>query len=130
RRAAGYGFRGQTLDGNDVLAVYESTRQAASDCRAGKGPVLLELLTYRRTGHSRRDTCAYQPKEERDEWFSRDPLDRFASVLLQRGDVSQAELDQTKSGVEQEINLAVEQAKKAPLASAGELLDDVFAATA
>jgi TPP-dependent pyruvate/acetoin dehydrogenase alpha subunit len=89
--------------------------------------VLLELLTYRRTGHSRRDTCAYQPKEERENWFSRDPLDRFASVLLERGDVSQAELDQIKSGVEQQINEAVELAKKAPLAGPEELLQDVFA---
>src|SRR6516165_10644820 len=50
-RAAAYGFRGQTVDGNDVLAVYTAARQAAAECRAGHGPVLLELLTYRRTGH-------------------------------------------------------------------------------
>jgi TPP-dependent pyruvate/acetoin dehydrogenase alpha subunit len=127
-RAAHYGFHGETVDGNDVLAVYEATGQAVADCRAGKGPVLLELLTYRRTGHSRRDTCAYQPKEEREDWFSRDPLDRFAAVLLQRGDISQTDLDQIKSSVEQQINEAVDHAKKAPLAAADELLQDVFAA--
>ena len=49
-------------------------------CRAGKGPVLLELLTYRRTGHSRRDPCHYQPKDEREDWFARDPIDRFAEL--------------------------------------------------
>jgi pyruvate dehydrogenase E1 component alpha subunit len=126
-RAAHYGFSGQTVDGNDVLAVYEAARHAVAQCRAGNGPVLLELLTYRRTGHSRRDTCSYQPKEERQLWFSRDPLDRFASFLSQRPDISQADLDQVKSAAEQQINQAVEMAQKAPLPGPEELLQDVFA---
>ncbi|MBV9642981.1 MAG: hypothetical protein JO334_05360, partial [Verrucomicrobia bacterium] len=54
-RATSYGFRGETVDGNDPLAVYEAATQAVEECRIGRGPVLLELLTYRRTGHSRRD---------------------------------------------------------------------------
>src|SRR3954469_16079847 len=58
-RASAYGIVGETIDGNDVLAVYEATRRAAERCRSGQGPVLLELLTYRRTGHSRRDACHY-----------------------------------------------------------------------
>ena len=76
-RGAAYGIRGERVDGNDVLAVYEATRIAAADCRAGRGPVLLELLTYRRTGHSRRDGCHYQPKEENEAWFARDPIERL-----------------------------------------------------
>ena len=64
-RASSYGFRGETVDGNDLLAVYEAARRAVEECRTGLGPVLLELLTYRLTGHSRRDPCHYQPKEER-----------------------------------------------------------------
>ena len=62
RRAACYGIRGQQVDGNDVLAVYEAARAAVEECRAGKGPVLLEMLTYRRVGHSRRNPCHYQPR--------------------------------------------------------------------
>jgi pyruvate dehydrogenase E1 component alpha subunit len=127
RRAAAYGFTGQTVDGNDVLAVYEAMRQAVANCRTGHGPVLLELLTYRRTGHSRRDTCAYQPKDEREAWFSRDPIERFSEVLLQRPDISQSDLEQIKSSVANQINQAVEQAKAAPLAQAEELFEDVFA---
>jgi len=130
RRASYYGFDGRTVDGNDVLAVYEAARQAVAECRAGQGPALLELLTYRRTGHSRRDTCGYQPKDEREAWFSRDPLDRFAAVLTQRGDISQAELDQVKSGVEQQITDAVAKARTAPLAGPEELLQDLFAPSA
>ena len=84
-RARIYGFEGETVDGNDVLAVYEATTRAAAQCRAGKGPYLLELLTYRRTGHSRRDPCHYQPKDERQEWFAHDPIDRFAAQLQDDG---------------------------------------------
>ena len=126
-RASHYGFRGQTVDGNDVLAVYEAARQAVAECRAGNGPVLLELLTYRRTGHSRRDPCAYQPKEERQDWLGRDPLDRFAAVLTQRADISQADLDAIKSSVGRQINDTVEMAKNAPPPAPEELLHDVLA---
>ena len=59
-----------------ATTCWRSTRRpstAAEECRAGPGPVLLELLTYRRTGHSRRDPCHYQPKEEREAWAARDP---------------------------------------------------------
>src|SRR5688572_15566295 len=80
-RAASYGFRGETVDGNDVIAVLEATQRAAAECRSGDGPVLLELLTYRRTGHSRRDPCHYQPKDEREVWTRQDPIARFADRL-------------------------------------------------
>ena len=66
-RAASYGFHGETIDGNDVEAVLEGSRRAVETCRAGDGPVMLELLTYRQTGHSRRDPRHYQPKEEQTE---------------------------------------------------------------
>ena len=81
-RVAAYGIQAQQLDGNNVLEVYEATKAAVAECRSGQGPVLLELLTYRRTGHSRRDACHYQPKEEREYWFNRDPIDRFAQALV------------------------------------------------
>jgi pyruvate dehydrogenase E1 component alpha subunit len=126
-RAAAYGFRGETVDGNDVLAVYEATRQAAADCRAGEGPVLLELLTYRRTGHSRRDPCHYQPKDEREAWFSRDPLDRYAAWLAQRGAITPADLVRIKARIEAQIDDAVEKAKRAALPSPEDLDTDVFA---
>jgi TPP-dependent pyruvate/acetoin dehydrogenase alpha subunit len=125
-RAAGYGFRGQTVDGNDVLAVYEATRQAASECRAGNGPVLLELLTYRRTGHSRRDPCHYQPADEREAWFSRDPLERFAAWLTQHSAISTAEFAEIKARVESQIDEAVQNARKAPQPTVSELSEGVF----
>ncbi len=126
-RAASYGFRGETVDGNDVLAVRTAAERAVAECRAGKGPVLLELLTYRRTGHSRRDACHYQPKDEREAWFARDPITRFAEVLLARGDVKQADLDAIKQGIDQQIQTAVANAQRAPQPTLADLTEDVFA---
>ena len=126
-RAASYGFRGETVDGNDVLAVLAAAQRAVEECRAGKGPVLLELLTYRRTGHSRRDACHYQPKDEREAWFARDPITRFAEVLLARPDVQQADLDAIKAKIEAEIQAAVVNAQQAPQPTLANLTEDVFA---
>jgi pyruvate dehydrogenase E1 component alpha subunit len=127
RVAASYGIRTQQIDGNDVLAVYEAAKAAADECRAGQGPVLLELLTYRRTGHSRRDPCHYQPKEEREAWAAKDPIERFGGVLKSRAVADDAGLDSIKARVLQEFNTAVEIARRAPLPSVEELTTDVFA---
>ncbi|MEW6753812.1 MAG: thiamine pyrophosphate-dependent dehydrogenase E1 component subunit alpha [Candidatus Latescibacterota bacterium] len=126
-RAEAYGIAGQRLDGNDVLAVHEATRAAAEVCRGGQGPVFLELVTYRLTGHSRRDPCLYQPKEERQEAARREPIGAFAGVLLQRDDVTQEDLDAVQAGVEARIEQAVERAQQAPKPSPEDVLADVFA---
>ncbi|MFH1571503.1 MAG: thiamine pyrophosphate-dependent dehydrogenase E1 component subunit alpha [Gemmatimonadota bacterium] len=126
-RAAGYGIPGRRIDGNDVVAVHRATRQAAAECRAGQGPVLLELMTYRITGHSRRDACLYQPKEERQRAAEQEPIGAFARVLLQRPDVTQADLDAIQASVEDEITAAVEQARQAPPPTEADLLTDVYA---
>jgi pyruvate dehydrogenase E1 component alpha subunit len=126
-RAASYGFRGETVDGNDLLTVYEAAQRAVEECRTDQGPVLLELLTYRRTGHSRRDPCHYQPKEERADWSNKDPIVRFAQVLLADGDIDQTDLDAIRERIDREIEAAVEQAKTAPQPPLSDLLTDVYA---
>jgi TPP-dependent pyruvate/acetoin dehydrogenase alpha subunit/pyruvate/2-oxoglutarate/acetoin dehydrogenase E1 component len=122
-RATAYGFRGETVDGNDVLAVLQASERAAQECRDGKGPVLLELLTYRRTGHSRRDPCHYQPKDEREAWAQRDPIERFAQTLKLTSD----EQEQIQTRVRRELELAVERAKSARHPTTAGLSDYVFA---
>jgi 2-oxoisovalerate dehydrogenase E1 component len=121
-RAASYGFRGETVDGNDVIAVLAAARRAAADCREGHGPVLLELLTYRRTGHSRRDPCHYQPKSERESWAQRDPIERFAETLK----LTAEERATIHDRVELQLNQAVERAKAAPHPKESALADYVF----
>ena len=127
RRAACYGIRGQQVDGNDVLAVYEAARTAAEECRAGAGPVLLELLTYRQVGHSRRDPCHYQPKEEREAWAARDPVEQCGRTLMSRGIVDKAGLESIKNRVLEQFNRAVDGARQAPLPGIDELTTDIFA---
>ncbi len=126
-RASGYGIPGQTVDGNDVLAVYEATRHAAGLCRAGEGPVLLELLTYRTTGHSRRDPCLYQPKEEREAWAQRDPIQVLGRGLVLREDIHATELEQIRSKVSQHILGAIEAARQEPEPTLADLTSDVYA---
>lgn len=126
RRATCYGIRGQQVDGNDVLAVCEAARQAAAECRAGNGPVLLELLTYRRTGHSRRDACHYQPADEREAWAARDPILRFAEVLKTRGVADDAQLEAIRTRIVEQFNEAVTAARLAPQPTLDDLTTDVF----
>jgi TPP-dependent pyruvate/acetoin dehydrogenase alpha subunit len=126
-RAAVYGFEGETIDGNDVLAVYEATQRAAAQCRAGKGPYLLELLTYRRTGHSRRDPCHYQPKDERQEWFARDPIHRFAEQLQRDGLIDPDGVKRIRAAATERFEAAVEIAKSAAQPTLDDLETDVFA---
>lgn len=127
-RAASYGFGGETVDGNNVLAVHEATKQALTRCRAGQGPYLLELLTYRRVGHSRRDPGHYQPKSERQDWFSRDPINYFASRLIADGLIDAQGVKELKDTVIARFEAAVKQAKRAPMPTLADLETDVFAA--
>jgi 2-oxoisovalerate dehydrogenase E1 component alpha subunit len=86
RRAEAYGFPGIHVDGNDVLAVYQVTREAAARARAERIPTLIEAETYRLGPHSTADDAArYQPREEIDRWKALDPLERFARFLDARG---------------------------------------------
>jgi pyruvate dehydrogenase E1 component alpha subunit len=85
------------------------------------------LLTYRRTGHSRRDACHYQPKDEREEWLRRDPIDRLGELLRDRGLADPEALDRVRAEVRAEFEAAVEAAKRQPLPTLEELTTDVLA---
>jgi pyruvate dehydrogenase E1 component alpha subunit len=126
-RVSAYGIQTKQLDGNNVLAVYEAARDAVAACRNGGGPAFLELLTYRRTGHSRRDACHYQPKEERDYWFNLDPIDRLGRALVARGDVREEDLSSIRQRVVDRFTAAVESAKRQPMPTTADLVTDVLA---
>ena len=82
-RAAAYSMPGETLDGNDVLGIYEAARSAVGRARTGAGPTLIEAKTYRTTGFSTSDVGGYQPEEEIALWKSRDPLLRCERLLIE-----------------------------------------------
>ena len=71
-RAPSYGIPGVSVDGNDVLAVYEAAQVATERARRGEGPTLIECKTYRHKGHSRVDPAKYRPREEVEEWLRKD----------------------------------------------------------
>jgi pyruvate dehydrogenase E1 component alpha subunit len=125
-KAAAYDMPAETIAGNDVLAVYEASEKAAKRCRSGEGPVLLELMTYRITGHSRRDPCHYQPREEKKEWLNRDPIKLFRSKLLKRKDIPEQELEQISSKVTEQIANAIQQAQREPEPGVVDLTTDVY----
>ena len=126
-RAAGYGIPGVTVDGNDVMAVYETARAAIGQARSGGGPTLVEAVTYRITGHSRRDPCNYQPEEERKKALAAEPIGRFAARLLADGVADQSALDRIRAEVGAEIERAVQSAMAAPDARPEDALEDVYA---
>jgi pyruvate dehydrogenase E1 component alpha subunit len=126
-RASSYGFAGETVDGNDVEAVYAGAKTAAARCREGGGPVLLELLTYRQTGHSRRDARAYQPEAERKAWAARDPIEIFAARLEREGVIDEAGVERMRAQAAKRFAEAVERARAAPQPSLDDLESDVFA---
>ena len=84
-RAMAYGIPGHTVDGMDVLAVYQAVQEAAARARRGEGPALLELVTYRYRGHSKSDKQVYRTREEVDTWLQRDPIRRFEQHLIDSG---------------------------------------------
>jgi TPP-dependent pyruvate/acetoin dehydrogenase alpha subunit len=125
-KASAFGIPGITVDGNNVLAVYEAAQTAVDDCRNGKGPILLELLTYRQTGHSRRDGRHYQPQHEQQAWGQRDPIELMKPALLARDDIDAADLDAIYNDVERELAAAVKKAQQDPHPSVEELTTGVF----
>ena len=125
--AAAYGIPGVSIDGNDVEKVYESSREAIEHARSGGGPTILEAMTYRLTGHNRRDPRNYMPSEEREQAEANDPIRRYEDDLLRLGLVSRAEAAETKREIEQMVEQAVQTALAAADPNPEEAFNDVFA---
>lgn len=126
-RAVAYGIPGVVIDGNDVLAVYDSAWKAVERARKGEGPTLIECKTYRHKGHSRVDPARYRPKEEVEEWLRKDPIKRFKERLLQTNILAEAELQQIEKKVSNEIEEAVKFATESPYPAPEEALENVYA---
>jgi pyruvate dehydrogenase E1 component alpha subunit len=126
-RAAAYGIPGETVDGNDVEAVYYAMSMAAQRAREGSGPTLLELETYRFAGHSRSDPGHYRSKAEVAAWRERDPIKVYESVLLEPGHLSAEEIDQIKADIDRKLDEAIRFAENSPSPLPEDCLNDVFA---
>jgi pyruvate dehydrogenase E1 component alpha subunit len=127
-RGKAYGIPGVSVDGQDVLAVYEATREAVERARRGEGPTLIEARTYRFRGHFEGDPQIYRSKEEVEWWMNnKDPIKIFEKYLLERGIATREELDAIWKRVSNEVEEAVKFAEESPYPSPEELYDDVFA---
>ena len=113
-RATGYGIPGESVDGNDVLAVRAAVLRALARARRGQGPSLIEARTYRLQGHWAADRSPYRPAAAVDPWRERDPLVRLADELGARGLVVEGDLERLQRETDGEVAEAFAQAEQAP----------------
>lgn len=114
-RGAGFGIPSQLVDGNDILAVYDTMHKAIERARSGQGPMLIETLTYRIGAHTTADDpTRYRDAAEVEAWRARDPIARFEKFLMARGLLDEARVQETVASVEEEINEAVQVAEATP----------------
>jgi pyruvate dehydrogenase E1 component alpha subunit len=122
-----YDMPGEAVDGMDVEAVHEAIAKAAKHCRAGKGPYLLEMETYRFKGHSMSDPRKYRTKEEEIQYIDSDPITKVLKVIMDNKYASQEELDSIHKGVKQDILDAIKFAEESPFPKPEEMYEDIYA---
>lgn len=125
-RGLSHGVPGVTIDGNDVLEVYDTYHKYIAQAREGGGPVVIEAMTYRWYGHSEIDPANYRTKEELESWQAKDPIPRYETYLTENGILSQSDLDAEVERIDAEIEDAIEFAESAPKPKPEEALEDVY----
>ncbi len=127
KRGEAFGIEGWQVDGMNVLAVKEAGEKAVAHCRAGKGPLILEMKTYRYRGHSMSDPAKYRSKEEVEEYKEKhDPLTQLKKVMEAEKAADEAWFKKLETEIKDKVNEAVEFAKASPEPDAGELWTDVY----
>lgn len=126
-RAGAYGMPGDTVDGTDVLAVYAAALHAVDHARSGRGPALVECVTYRYKGHSKSDRQRYRTREEVDTWRQRDPIVQFRTRLIADGVLTEDEAGRREAAAHAAIADALRFAEESPEPDPSSLLDGVYA---
>ncbi len=127
KKAAAFGMHGVEVDGMDVLAVHKVAKEAVARARAGEGPTLIEALTYRFRGHSLADPDELRSKEEKEFWFARDPISKFAGYLTSSGLMTAEELKAIDAEIQAVVDDSVEFAETSPEPDPSELRRYIFA---
>jgi pyruvate dehydrogenase E1 component alpha subunit len=125
-RAAAFNIPGVVADGMDVFDVYEKAGAAIDQCRAGKGPILLEAQTYRFLGHFVGDPQPYRTKEEVEEWKKRDPIQMFRTRMVGEKKLAAAEMDAIDAQVKKDMEAGVEFARQSPEPGVETAMQDIF----
>ncbi len=118
-RAVAYGIASKIVDGNDVLAVYETTKHAVDECRAGRGPVLIEVKTMRMKGHAQHDPAEYVPKAMFDFWKTQDPIARYETYLTEHKLWDAKKKSEIDARIERELDADQKFAEESPMPPAG-----------
>lgn len=126
-KAYAFGCHGETVDGNDVLAVYGAARRAVERARNGEGVTLLEVKTFRLKGHAEHDNQQYVPPEIIEEWKAKDPLPRYERVLLELGMATPSDFESIQARVRSEVDAATDEAEKSPMPEPSDAVKGLFA---
>ena len=127
-RGEAFGIKGESVDGMDVIAVKTAGEKAADYCRAGKGPYILEIKTYRYRGHSMSDPAKYRTREEVQKMRAqRDPIEAVRTLLISEKHAIDEEIKTIDKEIKEIINACAEYAKDSPEVSAEELWTDIYA---
>lgn len=126
QKAAGYGLHTESVDGTDVLDVYEGTKRAVDRARAGEGAGMVEMRYYDRDGHAQHENQEGVEPNELKAWEGRDPVERFGERLLAEGWATQDTLGALGARAEDEVRVAAEQALGEPAPEGAYALDAVF----
>ena len=127
-RGEAFGIKGEAVDGMDVIAVKTAGDKAADYCRAGKGPYILEIKTYRYRGHSMSDPAKYRTREEVQKMRAqRDPIEAVRTLLVSEKHATDEEIKTIDKEIKEIINACAEYAKDSPEVSAEELWTDIYA---
>ena len=127
KRAGGYDMPGQSVDGNDVEAVYTLSKELVEHCRSGKGPALMEARTYRMRGHGEQDQQHYVDSEELKAWATRCPISSYRQKLLDRGVIDEKRIQIIDRDAEKRVEEAVDFADQSPYPGIDTLMTDLFA---
>jgi len=114
-RGAAYGIASVIVDGNDVVAVYQAAKEAVNECRAGRGPRLIEVKTMRMRGHAQHDPAEYVPKEMFDYWKARDPITLYEKYLTENKIWNAAAKSEIDARIERELDVEQKFAEDSPL---------------
>jgi pyruvate dehydrogenase E1 component alpha subunit len=126
-RAQGYGFPGVEVDGNDLLAVFDASREAVERARAGEGPTLIEAVTYRMSFHNTTDNPKlYQDEHEWEEAKKKDPIERVERYLSALGLWDEKRAEETRVAIVREVDEAIEKASSLPVARAEQVFEHVY----
>jgi pyruvate dehydrogenase E1 component alpha subunit len=129
KKAEGFNMPGIRVDGNNVIEVFQTAEKAIARAHQGKGPTLIEYLTYRWRGHVGPNSDldkGLRNKEELDSWMAKDPIKKLEELLLKEGFLSDSEKNQIYEKIEKEIEEAMVFAKNSPFPEERELNEDVF----